>query len=54
MKTTTEFNEKFAKLHVEEALKKASNILDVNSDGDYINHPTHDKILNAYPLDKIV
>jgi hypothetical protein len=44
----------FAKLHVEQALKEASNVLTVDNDGDYINHPTKDSILNAYPLNKII
>ena len=43
----------FAKLHVEAALKEASNVLTVDNDGDYINHPTKDSILNAYPLTNI-
>jgi hypothetical protein len=40
----------FAKLHVEAALKNASKVLDVDNDGDYIEHPTTERILNAYPL----
>ena len=43
----------FAKMHVVQALKEASNVLTVDNDGDYINHPTKDSILNAYPLTNI-
>jgi hypothetical protein len=43
----------FAKLHVEAALKKATIVLARNADGDYVEHPTQERILNSYPLDKI-
>ena len=43
----------FGKLCAQAALKEASKVLEVNSDGDYIEHPTSEKILNAYPLTNI-
>ena len=43
----------FAKLHVEATLKYAVAVLDRNNDGDYIEHPTQERILNAYPLENI-
>lgn len=44
---------KFAKLHVEAALKEAGNVLNVDNDGDYINHPTRELIIKSYPLENI-
>jgi len=44
---------RFAKLHVEAALKEASNVLSVDNDGDYINHPTKELIIKSYPLENI-
>jgi hypothetical protein len=43
----------FAKLHVEAALKAATHVLDVNADADWIEYPTDERILNAYPLTNI-
>lgn len=43
----------FAQMHVEAALKKATHVLDVNNDADYIEHPTPRRILNSYPLTNI-
>ena len=44
---------KFAKIHVEAALKKASKVFDVNTDGDYLKHPTSERVIASYPLDNI-
>ena len=41
------------RIHSQEALKEASKVLNTNVDGDYIEHPTKERILNSYPLDKI-
>ena len=43
----------FAKLHVKKALIKAGNVLNVDNDGDYVEHPTRDRIINSYPLENI-
>lgn len=43
----------FAKLHVRKALQAASKVLDVDGDGDYVQHPTPELILFAYPLTNI-
>jgi hypothetical protein len=43
----------FAQMHVEAALKKATHVLDVNNDADYIEYPTPRRILNSYPLTNI-
>lgn len=48
-----EFAKAYAKIQVETALKAASHILDVDNDGDYIQHPTKEGIINAYPLTNI-
>ncbi len=45
--------QEFAKLHIEPALQEASKVLDVDADGDYIQHPTSERILNAYSLANI-
>ncbi len=44
---------KFAKLHVEAALEQASKVFDVNTDGDYLEHPTSERVIAAYPLSNI-
>jgi hypothetical protein len=43
----------FAKLHVKKALIKAGNVLNVDNDGDYVEYPTRDLIINSYPLENI-
>ena len=43
----------FAKLHVEAALEQASKVFDVNTDGDYLEHPTSERVIAAYPLSNI-
>ena len=40
----------YTKLHVEAALEAATKVLDVNKDGDYLQYPTTERILNSYPL----
>jgi hypothetical protein len=43
----------FAELHVRNALIEASKVLTVDSDGDYLEHPTKNSILHSYPLENI-
>ena len=41
---------KFAKIHVIKALTKATRVLDINTDANYIKHPTKERILNPILL----
>jgi F420-dependent methylenetetrahydromethanopterin dehydrogenase len=51
--TAEDFAIEFAKIKVQEALKQARKVLDVNTDGDYIDHPTSERIVDSYPLENI-
>lgn len=44
----------FAKLHSQAQAEVTSKVLDVDNDGDYVNHPTKNAIINAYPLTNII
>ena len=51
--SSSEIMKGFAKRHTENALKEASKVLDTNTDADYVEHPTKERILNSYLLNKI-